>query len=246
VLEETIKVSIIITCYNYKDYIGQAIESVMNQRFERRHFELIIVDDGSSDGSESIIDSYSDFARIYHLKNQGLEKAANFGISKAKGKYITRLDADDFLRGDYLKVLVPLLEQDDEMAFAYSDYYELRNETETRVKLPLFNVDEIKKRGDFLATGTMYRKKIFDVAGGYSEAVCNCGLENYELILKMILKFNMTGCHVGVPLFNYRVHGDNMSLCRRQGIIKYGNKICRQLGLSEYNVNEFNPVCSCN
>ncbi len=244
-MEEAIKTSIIITCYNYRHYIDQAIGSVINQNIERKHFELIIVDDGSNDGSESIIDNYRDYARIYHLKNQGLEKAANFGISRAKGKYFTRLDADDYLMPNYLQVMIPLLEQDDEIAFAYSDYYEVRNDMETRVVLPSFDIEEIKKRGDFLATGTMYRKEKFNAAGRYDESVSNCGLENYELILKMILKFNMVGYRVGIPLFNYRLHSDNMSLDRRQNIIEYGNNICRELGLAEYTVNEFNPVHNC-
>jgi glycosyltransferase involved in cell wall biosynthesis len=175
------------------------------------------------------------------LENQGLEKAANFGVSQANGKYFTRLDADDYLRLDYLRVMVPFLEHNKKLAFVYSDYYKLRDNTSERVELPEFNIEEITKRGDFLATGTLYRKEIIDMMGGYNEDVINCGLENYELILKIILKFNLVGHHVKLPLFYYRIHNRNMSLVRKQAIIKYGDKICEDFGLNAYTTNRFHP-----
>lgn len=233
--------SIIITCYNYEQYVESAILSAIDQKYDAEQFEIIVVDDGSYDGSELIIDKYKDFIKIYHLKNQGLEKAANFGISKSNGKYIARLDADDQLDLNYLRMMCPFLSHNTNLSFVYSDYYELHGDIEKRVELPTFNVEEIMCRGDFLATGTLFRKDVFDLVGGYNENVINCGLENYDLILKMLLKYNKLGYHVKLPLFKYRLHKGNMSSIRKDNIILHGKNMCNEFGLSEYTINEYHP-----
>lgn len=233
--------SIIITCYNYEQYVESAILSAINQNYDAEQFEIIVVNDGSYDGSELIIDRYKDFIKIYHLKNQGLEKAANFGISKANGRYITRLDADDQLDLNYLRMMCPFLSHNTNLSFVYSDYYELHGDIKKRVELPTFNIKEIMCRGDFLATGTLFRKDVFDLVGGYNENVINCGLENYDLILKMLLKYNQLGYHVKLPLFNYRLHKGNMSSIRKDNILLHGKIMCNEFGLSEYTINKYHP-----
>ncbi|MCD4730070.1 MAG: glycosyltransferase [Bacteroidales bacterium] len=233
--------SIIITCYNYEQYVESAILSAINQKYDPEQFEIIVVNDGSDDDSEIIIDKYKNYVEVHHLKNQGLEKAANYGISKSNGKYITRLDADDQLDSNYLQMMCPFLSYNTNLSFVYSDYYELRGDIKRRVGLPVFNIEEIMCRGDFLATGTLFRKNVLDLVGRYNENVINCGLENYNLILKMLLKYNQLGHHVKLPLFNYRLHNENMSSLRRDNILTYGKKMCNEYGLSEYTVNEFNP-----
>lgn len=95
--------SIVVPCYNAEKYIGRCIESILNQSFE--DFELIVVNDGSHDNSESIIKNFADQdCRIKYLsqENGGASNARNHGIEIAKGDWITFVDADDYIKPSYL------------------------------------------------------------------------------------------------------------------------------------------------
>ena len=97
-------VSFIVTCYNYSKYVSDAINSCINQSKSKLSSEIIVVDDGSSDGSKEIIQlHFSDKVRFFSIENSGVERAANFGARNALGTYLVRLDADDILGEDYLK-----------------------------------------------------------------------------------------------------------------------------------------------
>ena len=90
------KVSIIMPVYNAEKYVSEAIESVRNQSYE--NWELIIVDDGSTDHSPEIIDRYAQKdVRIqsFHNKNEGVSAARNFALSKISGELVTFIDSDD-------------------------------------------------------------------------------------------------------------------------------------------------------
>lgn len=94
----TPKLSIIVPVYNVKDYLDKCISSILSQTF--RDFELIIVDDGSTDGSEDICDSYAKSdqrIQVYHQENQGQAVARNFAIRIAKGEYLGFVDSDDWV-----------------------------------------------------------------------------------------------------------------------------------------------------
>jgi glycosyltransferase involved in cell wall biosynthesis len=92
----TPKISIVMPAYNAAAYLDEAIRSIMNQTF--RDFEFIIVNDGSSDATSSILDKYQKLdtrIRVYHQQNQGIIVALNRGCWLARGRYIARMDADD-------------------------------------------------------------------------------------------------------------------------------------------------------
>ena len=106
------KVSIIIPVYNIKDYVADCIESVISQDY--RNLQIIIVDDGSSDGSEDICDEYAlkdDRIVVIHKTNEGLSSARNAGINVADGEYIYFLDGDDSLTPDAISILVNEIEK---------------------------------------------------------------------------------------------------------------------------------------
>ena len=104
-------VTIYITNYNYGSYIKESIESVINQSF--KDFELIIIDDGSSDNSREIIESYIQLkhVRVIFQKNKGLNITNNIAMRLAHGKYLVRLDADDYFRKDAIQKCVKNLSQ---------------------------------------------------------------------------------------------------------------------------------------
>lgn len=101
-------VSVVIPLYNTEKYIHICVDSVLAQDYD--DFELLIIDDGSTDASPAIADAYAaanqDCVRVIHQKNRGLSGARNAGLSEAQGKYVMFLDSDDFLEPDCLGVLV--------------------------------------------------------------------------------------------------------------------------------------------
>ena len=96
--------SIIMPVYNAEKYVEQSIKSVLNQTFT--NYELIIIDDCSKDGSYSICKEFKSNCVLVNLKeNKGISYVRNFGLKKAKGKYITFLDSDDYIEKDTLEKL---------------------------------------------------------------------------------------------------------------------------------------------
>lgn len=100
-------VSVIIPVYNVEKYLRKCIDSVLNQTF--KDVEILLINDGSKDNSQSIIDEYQEkypeIIRGYQKENGGLSSARNYALKLAKGEYITFLDSDDYLDNDYIEVL---------------------------------------------------------------------------------------------------------------------------------------------
>ena len=238
-----IKYSIIITNYNYHKFLDRCISSSLNQD-KKKSFEVLIVDDGSSLESIKIIKKYKNKNnfKAFFLKNNGLEKAANFGILKARGKYIIRVDADDLLASNFLTKVDNCIKKYGNYKFYYSNYFIVDEDDKiisTKV-LPKFSAQEILERGDFLATGTVYEKKTIIKFGLYDTKVKNCGLENYSLILKLILS-KIKGFRINEPLFFFRVHKKSMSKIKMKEIKNYGTLLAANNGLKFYKQNKHHP-----
>lgn len=238
-----IKYSIVITNYNYHKFLDRCISSSLNQD-KKKSFEVLIVDDGSSSESIEIIKKYKNKNnfKAFFLKNNGLEKAANFGILKAKGKYIIRVDADDLLVSNFLTKIDNYIIKYPNYKFYYSNYFIINEDDKiisTKV-LPKFSTKEITERGDFLATGTVYEKKTIIKFGLYDTKKKNCGLENYSLILKLILS-KIIGFRINEPLFFFRVHKKSMSKIKMKEIKKYGSFLATNNGLKCYKQNKHHP-----
>lgn len=235
-------VSIIITSYNYEKYIQECIDSCLDQK-EFDNYEIIVVNDGSTDNTAKILSQYDSNSKIkiFNNTNSGIEAASNFGIKNALGKYVVRVDADDKLKNNFLKLSVDFL-LNSKNAFAYSNYDTIDENSKTinKIKLPKFDKNEILNRGDFLATGTLYQKAVLEKINYYNEQTRNCGLENYELILNLLTN-NYVGVHIDESLFEYRQHNTNISKTKREQIIKYGETLFEKFNLGAYKTNKFHP-----
>ena len=100
------KISVIIPAYNIKNYILNAVQSIVNQSYD--NIEVIIIDDGSSDGTETIIDelTVNKRIRVFHKENEGVAKARMEGVLHATGEWVSFVDGDDFIDPDmYLRLL---------------------------------------------------------------------------------------------------------------------------------------------
>ena len=202
-------ISVYITNYNYGQFITEAIESVLSQ--ENVDFELLIIDDGSTDNSKEIIERYreKDKVTIIYQQNKGLNITNNIALQLANGKYIMRLDADDYLEPDALYKLSQPLEADSTIGLVFPDYY---------IVDAVGQELEHHKRHDFRKEVTLYdqaahgactmiRVDYLRELGGYNENYkCQDG---YELWIKFTSKHKVV--NVSEPLFNYRQHGSNLT-----------------------------------
>lgn len=109
------KVSVVVPVYNVEPYLDKCLNSLLNQSFE--DFEVIIVNDGSTDKSALIIEKYvelnSKIFKSFTKKNGGLSDARNYGLKHVKGKYVTFVDSDDYVEKDYLRKLYDKIEGED-------------------------------------------------------------------------------------------------------------------------------------
>ena len=103
--------------------IKQSIDSVLNQTYQ--NFELIIIDDGSNDNSREIIERYSKNkkVKIIYQKNKGLTVSNNIARKISRGKYITRLDADDWLDPNFLQIMLNTANKNKDCAIVFCNYY---------------------------------------------------------------------------------------------------------------------------
>lgn len=236
--------SIVVCCYNYERYLAECLDSLIGQEPSRYLYEIICINDGSTDGTRALLDRYASehsILRVIHTTNSGLEKSRNRGIRESRHEWIVCVDADDALDRAYLKTMDTAISSHPGFDFYYcKDYLERRGPSDPASRqLPDFDPDEIFARGDFFATGTAFLKRSLEAVGYFPEEVKNCGLENYSVILSL-LAAGKRGRAVPHASFLYRLHDANMTLVKRQAIIEHGKQLLARHG-KHFTTNEFHP-----
>jgi len=204
------KISVILPVFNSRDYVREAIESVLNQSYS--DFELIIINDGSTDSSSAIIESFNDKRIIYinNSKNSGLISTLNEGLKLAKGKYIARMDADDICLPDRFKRQVDALDKSDDIILVSSDYYEMKG-SDLKLSTGFSGSDEIKSTLLFapcIAHPTVMMRHVFsDGTLRYNPEFKHT--EDYKLWTELSFKGEFV--NLNIPLLKYRSHGDQIS-----------------------------------
>lgn len=139
------KVSVIIPVYNVKDYLNKCFDSIANQSYKK--IEILVVDDGSNDGSSKVCDEYAnkdERIKAFHLENGGAAAARNFAIKKATGDYLFFVDADDYIELDTIEKMVNLTDNG-QKDIVYCDYYKYFDDGTTEyVKLIPFELTDDK------------------------------------------------------------------------------------------------------
>lgn len=201
-------VSIIIPVYNVKEYLSECLESVINQTY--RNLEILLVDDGSTDGSSEICDAYAvkdNRIKVIHKTNGGLSDARNKGIELASSEYISFLDSDDVLSLDFFNIMVSYVINEN-ADIVECDYFEFidtihHNNFDATVKIKtgmqaLYDLYRVTSK-NIIAWGKIYRKKLFDEirypVGKYHEDV----FTTYKLFY-----FAEKVVHLNMPLYYYR------------------------------------------
>ena len=202
------KVTVYITNYNYGKYIIKAIESVLDQSLQ--NFEVLIIDDGSTDESIEILKSYDDNPKINIIKqnNKGLTISNNVALKIAKGKYIMRLDADDFLFKYSLETLSIELDKDPEIGMVFGDYYTIDEHENIIEHFQRHNFNKDVSLFDQPAHGacTMFRIECLRQLGGYDETIRR--QDGYELWLRFIEKYKVTWTELSPALIRNQMTKD--------------------------------------
>lgn len=206
---QTPKVSVILPCYNGAEFLAQAIESILRQTMP--DFELLIINDGSTDNSGKIIRSFPDkrIKLIEHEKNLGLVRTLNKGISGSKGKYIARMDADDIARPERFAKQVSFLEKNPLTGVCGTWMYMIHNQTVYRhryLSSPLIDA-ALLFTNPVVHPSVMMRRDIFPGAEMYNPDYPHG--EDYALWLSLPWKTKFAV--LDEPLLEYRAHAGQVS-----------------------------------
>lgn len=201
-------VTIYITNYNYGSFIEKSIRSALAQHYE--NFEILIIDDGSTDDSRKKIEKFSSNKkiRIIYKKRSGLVNSNNLAIKVAKGEYITRLDADDWLDPNFLHVMVNSAIRNQNIAMVFCNYYltNYKGEIVDQFVRKNFNKSKLKDQPAHGAC-SLIKSTTLKKIGGYDEQFrCQDGV---DLWFKIIKKYKIE--QVNLPLFYYRQHRKSLS-----------------------------------
>ncbi|MDB5078680.1 MAG: hypothetical protein JWP00_604 [Chloroflexi bacterium] len=186
-------VSVIIPCYNSRQWVGQAIDSVLNQTYP--NIEIIVVDDGSTDGVAGYIKTnyYSTGqVRYFYQSNGGVSRARNYGLKQARGAFISFLDADDWLLPEKVARQVSFLQKHPDYQVAYCDYW-CSYDNEGSLELPAGGrlikgvsgqiLPELLAGTVVIMHAAMLRRECLEITGGFKEDLVYA--EDWEFWLRL-------------------------------------------------------------
>jgi glycosyltransferase involved in cell wall biosynthesis len=209
-------VSVIITSFNYDRYIERAIRSCLNQSLARSEYEIIVVDDASTDNTGSVLMNYADEVRVITMKkNAGLSAARNAGIKAAKGQFIVFLDADDYVQQDILFIQKTFLIENNNLDAVSVDYY-LVDERGS-------HIEHINATDKPIACGIMFRKDLLFDIGLYDESFR--AREEEDLRIRFLSKHSIY--NIILPLYRYRMHERNLTKNKKE-MDKFRKKLTRK------------------
>lgn len=181
-------VSIIIPCYNTEKFVSEAIESALNQTYP--NVEVIVVDDGSTDRSVEVIQSFGDRIRFEQINRQGACVARNRGLKLSQGEFIQFLDADDILLPHKLELQVPIL-QADQADLVFCNGYLFGDDRPERPIKKLFNLPVPQGADSFFyclghgfgTEGPLHRRNFLEKVKGFREGLA--GAQEYDLHVRL-------------------------------------------------------------
>jgi glycosyltransferase involved in cell wall biosynthesis len=210
---ESGKISVVIPCYNQARYLGEAIQSVLLQGYT--HFEVIVVDDGSRDGTEGVASGYAvedSRVRLVKQENRGLAAARNRGLEEARGEYVVFLDSDDRLLYEALEVGVRELEAHPGCAFVSGICRKITADGSVVEGWEQFRVRsdpylELLRSCPIYVPAVMYRRWALEAVGGFDTSYK--AAEDYDLYYRILERFPIH-CHDDL-VAEIRRHESNMT-----------------------------------
>jgi glycosyltransferase involved in cell wall biosynthesis len=205
------EVSVVIPTYNSAAYLADAVDSVLNQTFT--DFEIIVIDDGSTDDTESVMGRYGDRVRYIRQANGGVAAARNRGIEESRGRYVAFLDSDDTWFPSKLERQLEALRKDPEYRACYGAFTAVRSDLtplhESGGNRAGSTLEDLLLRGNIIGSicTVMCERTMFEETGGFDPSLSQCADWDMWVRLAALTEF----LYLDVPLVTYRQHGANMS-----------------------------------
>jgi len=223
-------VSVVIPNYNHGEFLGDAIESVIKQSYD--NIELIIVDDGSTDNSRTVLNEYKDNpkVKIFYREHFGLTPALNYGFSFAKGSIFTWTSADNLIGKYGLETLVKSLRENKNAGMVYGDYSLINQEGHliSSSNFRAYDQDRVNKSiirtfrpnklncnlpDNFIGPFFAYRREVALRVGEYRELN---GFEDYDYWLRIDKLCQITHVPTHGNLYFYRIHQNTLTAQAKQ------------------------------
>jgi len=200
--------------FNYGKYLSKSLNSVLSQTY--KNWELLIIDDGSTDNSLKYIKKFKKNKKIKIItqQNKGLNITNNIALRLSETDYIVRLDPDDYLDENFLNLTVNYLDENKNIDMVYPDYYVV-NQQGKITNLVRYSDNKFEESlNDLPPHGacTVFRRNILISLGGYDESVSR--QDGYDIWLKFIKKHKPH--NIKIPLFYYRRHNENLTNNRKK------------------------------
>ncbi|MFC1675991.1 glycosyltransferase [Planctomycetota bacterium] len=215
------KVSICIPTYNRKEYLRQTIESILSQTYQ--DYEIVIVDDGSTDGTKEMIEQLGLPIRYYYQQNSGDAAARNKLIELARGEYISFIDSDDLLTSDAIERMVEAAQTQEEDVIVYGPYFRIDSAglIYSRCKRRLYSGNITERLFETIlvhSCGSMFPRRILQGDSAFDTSLKICS--DYALWLELSKKYRFIA--LDEPVFKRRRHSDNLSSASYEnGLIEY-------------------------
>jgi len=190
-------ISIIIPTYNRAQFLEQAIQSVLAQDYffegpQAELFELIVIDDGSTDNTREIIDSFVDRVNYYFQENKGISVARNVGLSQTRGDYIAFLDSDDLWKKEKIRIQMNLMKNIPQAKACYTEEIWIRrgvrvNPKKKHRKYSGWIFDRVLLLCLLSLSSTLFRREVFDEIGNFDEELPVC--EDYDFGIRVAHRY---------------------------------------------------------
>lgn len=192
--------TVLITAYNVEKYIGRAIRSAINQSADKNSYEIVVINDCSTDRTRFALEVFEDEIRLFNNEKRiGLSASLNRGIKKARGQYIVRIDGDDYVHKEFIKFLELHLSMNERTHAIACDYLLV---DDNEMILGHKNCME-----EPIACGIMFRiEQLIDIGLYDEDFLCR---EDEDLRLRFLKKYSIE--RVKLPLYRYRRHENNMT-----------------------------------
>ncbi|HVN53913.1 MAG TPA: glycosyltransferase [Anaerolineaceae bacterium] len=241
------KVSIIIPTYNTANYLAATIDSAIHQSFT--DYEIIVIDDGSTDETETILDKYKNNIRVHKQLNQGPGAARNVGIQIANGENLVFLDSDDLLHSGMLAIQTAYLDRNSDVDVVYSNGYRFKEDKKGHVKYKLLSksgevvkipldgnpADYLISHNCFPPCVAMVRKRCVIEIGCFDESLTTC--EDWDLWFRIACNYKISFVN-GIAAY-YRVRKGSNSDDKPRNIREH-LRVMKKIEQSEFfkNANE--------
>ena len=205
-------VSVIVPNYNYAQYLPQALDSVLAQTY--RETEIIVVDDGSTDDSETVVSEYGSLVRFVRQKNQGVSTARNRGVAESKGELIAFIDADDAWLPAKLEKQVQRIVAEPEVGLVHCAVDQVGSAGDSLGSMSEGLEGSVSRefllfqRPVIIAAGStaLVPRKVFEAVGGFDTRLSTSA--DWDLCYRIALKWKVA--FVPDVLVKYRIHSTNM------------------------------------